>query len=348
MSRILLVTIELAGRSGTEIVTFETAHGLQRRGHEVAIYTLRLGSLGNAVSEKFPVFRHIELLTWRPDLIQANHTYPLINATARFPDVPVFSICHDATAWFNEPLHLPTIRKQAAVSLACRDRIVQKIPKLAGRVELLHNAVDLESFHARASLPSRPKRALILSNHVIHAPGVRSACTEAGLDVDLLGPGVGRVVDDLPSRLLGYDLVFATGRMALEAMAVGCAVIVVDGRGLAGMVTSDAVSSWRDHNFGLWLLKRPIVMADIAVEIDRYDAVDAGRVSEFIRRHSSLSGYIDRLEAIYQSLITDSAADPLNSTALTAALGKSFRSLLSAMERQIEAQRNPRDGSSKM
>lgn len=345
MSRILLVTIELAGRSGTEIVTFETAHGLQGRGHEVAIYTLRLGSLGNAVSEKFAVVRHIELLTWRPDLIQANHTYPLINATARFPDVPVFSICHDATAWFNEPLHLPTIRKQAAVSLACRDRIVQKIPKLAGRVELLHNAVDLESFHARASLPSRPKRALILSNHVIHAPRVRSACTEAGLDVDLLGPGVGRVVDDLPSRLLGYDLVFATGRMALEAMAVGCAVIVVDGRGLGGMVTSDVVSSWRDS---LWLLKRPIVTADIAVEIDRYDAVDAGRVSEFIRRHSSLSGCIDRLEAIYQSLITDSAAEPLNSTALTAALGKSFRSLLCAMERQIEAQRNQGDGSSKI
>ena len=40
-----------------------------------------------------------------------------------------------------------------------------------------------------------------------------------------------------------HDLVFASARSALEAMATGCAVIVLDGRGFAGLVTHDVVSN---------------------------------------------------------------------------------------------------------
>ena len=43
MSRVLLVTIILTGRSGTEVVCCETARGLRRRNHEVVIYTQQDG-----------------------------------------------------------------------------------------------------------------------------------------------------------------------------------------------------------------------------------------------------------------------------------------------------------------
>ena len=338
MSRILIVTIGLVDRSGTEVVTFETAHGLRRRGHDVAIFTPEIGPLAHALlREGFPVVDDLAALPWTPTIIQANQTFPLLEVIARFPDVPVLSICHDATIWYNEPLDLPTIFKHAAVSLACRDRILGRLPHLADNVELLHNAVDLGAYRTRGALAAQPRRAL-LSHHGNHMPAVRAACAHLGLEVDALGAGAGQVVADLPARLVHYDIVFAIGRMALEAMAVGCAVVVVGGRGLAGLTTTDTVSSWRDHNFGFVLLTRPVSVDALVTEISRYDAVDAAQVSEFIRRHSSLDSYLDRLEAIHREILAGSAASPKDRDASIIALGKAFRPLASALESQVRAE----------
>ncbi len=61
---------------------------------------------------------------------------------------------------------------------------------------------------------------------------------------------MGTLVDD-PERILPrYDLVFAKGRCALEAMAAGCAVIVCDAVGLGEMVTHGSVEEMRRWNFG--------------------------------------------------------------------------------------------------
>ena len=57
--------------------------------------------------------------------------------------------------------------------------------------------------------------------------------------------------DRLEAVLPRYDIVFATARMALEAAVVGCAVVVVDGRGFAGMLRSEnlqADSFARDYH----------------------------------------------------------------------------------------------------
>ena len=103
MNRILIVTIGLVGRSGTEIVTLETARGLRGRGHEVAIFTPEIGPLGRALlREGIIVVDDAAAIPWTPTVIQANQTFPLIQVVARFPGVPVISICHDASIWYNE------------------------------------------------------------------------------------------------------------------------------------------------------------------------------------------------------------------------------------------------------
>jgi hypothetical protein len=91
--------------------------------------------------------------------------------------------------------------------------------------------------------------------------------------------------------------------MALEALAVGCAVVVVDGRGLAGLVTSSVVDEWRRNNFGLRLLTREPTKEAIVSEIGRYDAHDAALVSGRIREFASLSTYLDRVEAVYRDVL---------------------------------------------
>jgi hypothetical protein len=86
-------------------------------------------------------------------------------------------------------------------------------------------------------------------------------------------------------------------------LAVGCAVVVVDGRGLAGLVTSSLVDEWRRNNFGLRLLTREPTKEAIATEIGRYDARDAAIVSGRIREFASLSTYLDRVEAIHRDVV---------------------------------------------
>jgi hypothetical protein len=340
MNRILIVTIGLVGRSGTEIVTLETARGLRGRGHEVAIFTPEIGPLGRALMrEGFVVVDDAGALPWTPTIIQANQTFPLIDAVARFPGVPVVSICHDATIWYNEPIELPSIGKYAAVSLACRDRIARQLPHLPDDIELLHNAVDLDAYRVRGALPAKPRRALILSHRSNHLAAVRAACAALGLAVDALGAGAGEVVSDLPARLVQYDLVFAIGRMALEAMAVGCAVVAVDGHGLAGLVTSGKASAWRDHNFGSVLLTRPVSVDALRADIRRYDAADAARVSKFVREHCSLESYLDRLEAIHRELMAGDAALPPDHGASSLALSKASRQLALASRRQLRAEK---------
>ncbi len=96
MSRVLLVTIILTGRTGTEVVCCETARGLRKRNHDVVIHTQRDGPTADQLrAEGFQVTTDLASLTFVPDVIQANQTYPLLEAIGRFPGTPAISICHD-------------------------------------------------------------------------------------------------------------------------------------------------------------------------------------------------------------------------------------------------------------
>src|SRR5947209_15172904 len=95
VSRVLLVNIAMAGRTGTEVVCCETARGLRRRGHDVAIYTQHEGATAEALrAEGLQVTSDLSSIDQIPDVIHANQTFPLIEATGRFPGTPAISICH--------------------------------------------------------------------------------------------------------------------------------------------------------------------------------------------------------------------------------------------------------------
>ena len=330
--KILLVNIILIGRTGTEVVCCETARGLRQRGHDVAIYVQQEGQPAEKLrSEGFHVTTDLSSIAQPPDVIQANQTFPLLEAIGRFPATPAISICHDATVWYNEPLALPSIRRHVAVDLACRDRIASAITDLDRPIEILPNAVDLDAFRQRAPLPHRPTRALVLAKVPNYLDAVRDACAQRGLELSIVGPGINEV-SNLPAYFHSHDLVFASARSALEAMAAGCAVIVMDGRGFAGLVTHGVVSSWRQNNFGLRLLTRPVSTELILDAIDRYDAADAQRVCSFIREDSSLDDYLDRLEAIYREVIAESAEQPVDSDQLLYRMSQSIRQIKSAVE----------------
>jgi len=181
------------------------------------------------------------------------------------------------------------------------------------------NAVDTARFARRAPLPPRPRRALLLTKTAEQQAMVRAACAEAGIALDELGPGTGRVTDRLEEELPAYDIVFATARMALEAATVGCAVVVGDGRGFAGLLTSGSLDAWRPFNLGAGLLTRPMMAEGLRDAIAAYDPDDAARVTARLRAEATAEGYAARHVEIYRAALLDQPCTAEDAARATAA-----------------------------
>jgi hypothetical protein len=173
-------------------------------------------------------------------------------------------------------------------------------------VELLLNFVDLSRFARRAALPARPARALVFSNNArVHVAAVRAACAAHGVTVDAIGESVGGAMAR-PERVLGeYDLVFAKGRAAIEAIATGTAVVLCDAVGAGPLVTAGDFDRLRALNFGFRALRKPVDAGTIAREIARYDAGDAARVCERLREEAGGETAIDAIEDLYRETIAE-------------------------------------------
>jgi glycosyltransferase involved in cell wall biosynthesis len=300
--RVLITNMWLKRRSGTEIVTMELAHGLARRGHEVVVFAHDLGASGEMLRrEGIRVTDRLDDLEFEPDVIHGNHSVDLVHGMIAYPGTPGVFVCHNPSHWICSPPDLSRVRAFVSVDRLGGERIAHDLPRARNTIRIVHNAVDLGRYQLREPLPQRPTKALILTKEAGHLSDIQAACKLAGLETEAVGPGVGVIVDDLPRRLREADIVFATARMAIEAMAVGCAVVVVDERGLAGMVTDDVVADWRDDNFGQRLLTRTVTVEALVDEIARYDAAAAARVAADVRANNNL----DRALSIYESIYRD-------------------------------------------
>lgn len=317
--RVLITNLHFSYNSGSEVVVELLADGLRRAGHTPMLLAADLGRQAFAARERgHIVVDRVTAIPAQPDIIHAQHATVALAAFAAFPDVPAVFSCHSAVFEVEAPRPHPQIRRWIAVDNLCRDKCLSRgVP--SEHLSVIHNAVDLERFARRAALPQRPARALLLTKNTGHHDAVGEACAGAGIALDALGPAVGKVSTELERELRAYDLVFATARMALEAAAVGCAVIVCDGRGFAGMLTSANLQHWRSMNFGVGLLTRPTTAEVVRHAIDRYDADDAGAVTDMVRADASLEAFVARHLAVYTRALADPPGDIAACRAATAA-----------------------------
>ncbi len=316
--RVLITNCVLERPTGTEIVVRDLARELCSRGHEVTIYSPRLGVIAEQARTAGARLTSDLAEVPDPEVVHGHHHLNTVTALLRFPRTCGIFACHDAAGWRDTAPLFPRILRYVAVDLACRDRLVADgvDPK---RISMIPNAVDLKRFRARGPLPPRPRRALVFSNYVTegrYLELVREVCRSAGILVDVAGRGVGRQWD-APEDLLGqYDLVFAKGRCALEAMALGCAVILIDPGAMGGMVTSVNFAGLKLLNFGRRALTRPIRAESLTAEISHYDSSDAHAVSQLVRAGSALDTVIHEWIDLYaevmelsQSMTYDPAAE---------------------------------------
>lgn len=319
--RVLITNMRMAGFSGSEVAAELAADGLRRAGHEPVLYAPALGEQAERMRVRGHVVAdRLSAIPFRPDVIHAQHSSPTLMAMTAFPDVPVVHVCHSARFAQEAPIIHPQVRRFVAVDELCRQRcLADGAP--ADRLSIVQNPVDLLRFVERPPLPDKPKKALLLTKTREQRQAVVVACKARRIEFDELGSAVGKVNPSLETVLPQYDVVFATARMALEAAAVGCAVIVADGRGLKGMLTSKVWPEWRRQNLGAALLSRPVTPEALIEALDAYDADDAAQVMRQVRADADLTGYVAEMTALYRAVIEEGVtASPSELMSANAAL----------------------------
>ena len=212
-------------------------------------------------------------------------------ALARFPDAPAVFVCHDWTSVYDDPPLHPRIHRYLYVRHVLRERLVSEANISPDRVQFWGNTVDVSRVGQPKVLPRRPRTAGVYG-HVGKIPFLDTLAAGCGArGIIFLGELLGERYDPnhVEKELSRCDLVFASGRMAIEAMAAGNAVINADRFGIGGMVTGGRFNEFLMANFAIGALSTAPTEAAIAQALDAYDAEDAAAVTARVRHDCDIA-----------------------------------------------------------
>lgn len=310
---VLLTNLRLEDRTGTELYVRDIALGLLAKGHRPVVYSPRLGNLAREIrAETIPVVDDLNSLAVTPDIIHGHHSNETLTALLHFPNVPAIFFSHDWYFAEDFPPQFPRILRYVAVDQPCFDKLVCEYGVPEARVSLLPQFVEMDRFQARAPLPAKPSRAVILCNYTTeneHLEAARAACAKSGVSLDVFGRGVGQPCAEPEKLLRDYDIVFAKGRAALEALAVGNAVIVYWWRRLGPMVNNDDFDRLQQLNFGVRSMSRRLTPTEFGLHIEQalsaYNAEDARAVSDRVRASCGRDELIDQCVELYEEVLEE-------------------------------------------
>jgi len=306
---ILITNIWLSYYSGTEVSVRDLSIALHRTGHHVEVFSPLLGKVSEEIRKAgIHITDNREELREKPDIIHAKHYIPVMEVLAQFPDVPLIYFLHDRTHIIDNPPRYSGIVKYVAVDYNCLERLVKDNGIPTKKTDVLLNWVDTNRFRLRRHFSEKPKRALVFSNYARqdnYYQIIKNTCDKYGLELDVIGGGLGKNIIDPENQLQNYDIVFAKAKAAMEAMATGAAVILCDFRGLGEMVNTENFDHLRQFNFGMKVLSNPVEEALIIREIHKYDAVETEKVSHRIRKEANFKDYLSKITQLYREVISE-------------------------------------------
>lgn len=303
---ILITNIELSKPGGTVTYVLDLASTLTLRGHTVEVFSYKIGSIAGVLkSAGINVVTNVKKLRNIPDIIHSHHHPTTIDVIKKFNNTPVIFFLHDRTSPLDHPPKCPQILKYVAVDYNCLDRLRSENIDTADTF-VIHNWVDTNKFRLREHFSDMPAKALVFSNYA--TPNnfykiIKDACKLSGIELNVLGRGMGTQVNNPEDHLLKYDLVFAKAKAAIEALSTGAAVITCDFSGLGDMVTQSNIREIIKYNFGMKSLTKPITVDLIIEEIKKFNRDQNKLNAILIREEASLDRVINSLMDLYKNTI---------------------------------------------
>jgi hypothetical protein len=310
--KILLTNFRLAERTASEVSVRDLAFALRRLGHDVCVFASKTGPLADEFADlDIPVIAHPGAAPFKPDLIHGQYNLETIAALLSFPDRPALYLSFGTRQWREHPPIHPRILRYLSFSQSGREWLHEAgVPRAVTR--LLPGAVEMDRFVNVRRLPEAPARALIYdrtSGQGRTLEDIRQACQRCHIQLDLVGDLVGKSPTRPEIMLPEYDLVFASGRSAIEALASGCAVIPVrDGR-CGKLVTTANFDSMRDENFSPSEsgAKLGLGVETLVNELENWDWRHLAPVARRVREEMNSATVAAQLVKLYEEVLADDA-----------------------------------------
>lgn len=331
--KILLTNNTLASLGGSEWVVVELGRALASRGHQVAACSSQIGEAGSLLKGMaIPTIPDPFHSPFKPDVIHGQHHLDTMRALCAFPDVPAIYHCHGYLPWVEEPPVHPRILYYVGMSSVISDRIRFSLGLPDQDVITVPNWVDLDRFRFVRNPSQKPQNALLylrgFDRNSWHASQLRQAFESMGVKLDLWLPqGETRAPEVV---LHQYDVVLASGRSAIEAIASGCAVLPISPSACLDLVDLNNFDLFQSQNFSPRLNIGHFNADSIVNAISSYDASRIAAVTAVVRSKCTLNAATDALESLYVKTITDFGEQCSLSS-------NSFSNELHAMARYIQS-----------
>jgi hypothetical protein len=308
--RLLWTNHALDRPAGTEMATCDLVRALHARGHEIEIFTTHPGGLaGDLRTEGIKVAASLDECGGGYDLIHGQHLIETWLAMERWPDTPALFYCHGdpMVEWMETPPRHP----------ALRGRVVTTCANLAGYLHrrgfvddpvaaILPNAWNEARFRVLRQAPEKLRNAVFFHNTLnTSTPEWQLAseiCSRLGISLVGRGAGFGKRMAQPEVDLPEYDLVFSSGRCALEAIVCGCAVVILALQRCGGLVGEADFEALQASNFTRGKIAIPLDADALAGCVAAYDQASSARLSQFVRETHALNQVTHRLEEIHRQM----------------------------------------------
>jgi hypothetical protein len=309
---IVLATHALEGFGGSESYAVTIAQQLERIGHGVTLYADAIGDSGKLARERgLRVVDSLSELPSEPDAAIVQDGPSAIALAESRPGVAQVFIAHSPGIELQLP---PLLDGTTAAVVVMNDRVQERIAAMPLDVEIarLRQPIDLRRFRPYGEPGERPSRALVLSNYLNgeRAAVVEAACTRLGIECVVAGRH-GERTERPEQAIAAADLVIGYGRSALEGMACGRAVLVLDWFGGDGWVTPDRYPALEADGFAGGAL--PVVrgLEELTEELAGY-SVEMGMANRDLtaKHHSANRHAFELVEVLRRAAGGESGVAP--------------------------------------
>jgi hypothetical protein len=306
--KILITNNTLAALGGSEWVVVDLARALVSRGHQVAACSSQIGEAGSLLKGmSVPAILNPFESPFKPDVIHGQHHLDTMRALCAFPGVPAIYHCHGSLPWVEKPPVHPRLLYYVGMCSVVSERIRLSLGLTDQEVMTIPNWVDLDRFRFVRTPREKPRNALLYLRSFDrtgwHAAQLCKAFESMGIKLDLWLPqGETRAPEVV---LPEYDIVLASGRSAIEAMASGCALLPISPTACLDLADPDNFDLLQHQNFSPRLNTGQFNAESIIQAVSAYDAGRIAAVTAAVRSKCTLHAAAVALEALYARAIED-------------------------------------------
>ncbi len=299
--RILLSHDSCDGFGGTETYMLTVAEQLQRTGHDVSIFAVKLGPAAEEARRRgLRVFSY-QGLPESCDVVLSQDAATCLEMSQRYPSAARIMTAHSSDYPLQCPPQLPGVC-QAIVALNDRMLLWAQGLEWAPRIVRLRQPVDMDRFRLPRARRGSRRRILVLSNYPFgtRAEQIAAACQDAGWELEWLAGG--RITPE--EQIAHCDAVIGLGRSALESMASARAALVLGPLGGDGWVTPINYAQLESDGFVGQATARVLNRATLVTELSSWEPTMGNYNRDLVASHHDVRQHARELVALAREIGT--------------------------------------------